>query len=114
MPRSTASSVTKEKVFSSSGRLKSHTSKLKYQTTKIMSGSIDLKHSSRHSRHKLMVPMFPGLKAAQSAMVVNPVKRYSEHKDGVWEVGGGCQDVRMMVTVSPVPRCVSAAWGCRC
>ena len=46
--------------------------------------------------------MFPGLKAAQSAMVVNPVKRYSEHKDGVWEVGGGCQDVRMMVTVSPV------------
>ena len=32
--------------------------------------------------------MIPGLKAAQSAMVVNPVKRYSEHKDGVWEVGG--------------------------
>ena len=58
--------------------------------------------------------MFPGLKAAQSAMVVNPVKRYSEHKDGVWEVGGGCQDVRMMVTVSPVTRCVSADWGCRC
>ena len=80
MPRSTASSVTKEKVFSSSGRLKSHTSKLKYQTTKIMSGSRDT------TQQQTLETMFPGLKAAQSAMVVNPVKRYSEHKDGVWEV----------------------------
>ena len=54
----------KDKVFSGSGRLKSRTDKLRYQTTKIMSG----------------------LKAAQSAFSVNPVKRYSEHKDGVWEV----------------------------
>lgn len=53
------------KVFSSSGRLKSHTNKLKYQTNKIMSG----------------------LKAAQSGMSVNPIKRYhGSHKDGVWEV----------------------------
>ena len=27
-----------------------------------------------------------GLKAAQSAISANPVKRYSEHRDGVWEV----------------------------
>ena len=50
-------SSAKDKVFSGSGR----TDKLRYQTTKIMSG----------------------LKAAQSAF---SVKRYSEHKDGVWEV----------------------------
>jgi len=62
--RSGLSSTTSSKVFSSSGRLKSHTNKLKYQTTKIMSG----------------------LKAAQSAISANPVKRYSEHRDGVWEV----------------------------
>ena len=53
-------SSAKDKVFSGSGR----TDKLRYQTTKIMSG----------------------LKAAQSAFSVNLVKRYSEHKDGVWEV----------------------------
>ena len=63
--RSCSSGVTSSsKVFSSHGRLKSHTNKLKYQTTKIMSG----------------------LKAAQSAISANPIKRYSEHKDGVWEV----------------------------
>ena len=59
-----SSTSAKDKVFSGSGRLKSRTDKLRYQTTKIMSG----------------------LKAAQSAFSVNPVKRYSEHKDGVWEV----------------------------
>ena len=59
-----SSTSAKDKVFSGSGRLKSGTDKLRYQTTKIMSG----------------------LKAAQSAFSVNPVKRYSEHKDGVWEV----------------------------
>lgn len=52
------------KVFSSSGRLKSHKDKLKYQTNKIMSG----------------------LKVAGSAVAVNAVKRYPGHKDGVWEV----------------------------
>ena len=63
--RSCSSTVTSSsKVFSSHGRLKSHTNKLKYQTTKIMSG----------------------LKAAQSAISVNPIKRYCEHMDGVWEV----------------------------
>ena len=54
------------KVFSSSGRLKSHTNKLKYQTNKIMSG---LKTSG-----------------GTVCVTVNPVKRYSQHRDGVWEV----------------------------
>jgi len=50
------------KVFGS-GRLKSHTNKLKYQTTKIMSG----------------------LKTAPPVSVTS-VKRYHGHKDGVWDV----------------------------
>ena len=66
-----SSTSAKDKVFSGSGRLKSRTDKLRYQTTKIMSG----------------------LKAAQSAFSVNPVKRYSEHKDGVWEVRMVCSNV---------------------
>lgn len=59
--RSNTSSASK--VFSSSGRLKNHTNKLRYQTNKIMSG----------------------LKAGP-AFTANPVKRYIGHKDGVWEV----------------------------
>ena len=61
-------SAGQKKISSTSAKDKvSRTDKLRYQTTKIMSG----------------------LKAAQSAFSVNPVKRYSEHKDGVWEVRNG-------------------------
>ena len=60
-----SSASTASKVFSSSGRLRSHTNKLRYQTNKIMSG----------------------LKTSGGCCVtVNPVKRYSQHRDGVWEV----------------------------
>jgi len=73
--RSNSSSASK--VFSSSGRLKSHTNKLKYQTTKIMSG----------------------LKAGP-AVSVNPVKRYPGHKDGVWEVAVSRMGLPILGTVS--------------
>ena len=73
---------TASKVFSSSGRLKSHTNKLKYQTNKIMSG---LKTSG-------------GL--GGFCVTVNPVKRYSEHRDGVWEVAASRLGLPVLATAS--------------
>ena len=65
------------RVFPASGRLKSHTSKLRYQTTKIMSG----------------------LKAGP-AFSVNPVKQYREHRDGVWEVAASRLGLPVLATAS--------------
>ena len=75
-----SSTATTSKVFSSSGRLKSHTNKLKYQTNKIMSG---LKTTS-----------------GGWCVTVNPVKRYSEHRDGVWEVAASRLGLPVLATAS--------------
>lgn len=74
--RSTMGSASK--VFTPSGRLKSHTNKLKYQTTKIMSG----------------------LKAPGPALTVLAVKRYTGHKDGVWDVAVSRLGLPVVGTVS--------------
>jgi len=66
------------KVFTSSGRLKSHKDKLKYQTNKIMSG----------------------LKVVNNTLAVNSVKRYPGHKDGVWEVAVSRLNLPILATGS--------------
>ena len=79
-----SSTATTSKVFSSSGRLKSHTNKLKYQTNKIMSG---LKTTS-------------GGHSGSLCVTVNPVKRYSQHRDGVWEVAASRLGLPVLGTAS--------------